>query len=320
MSSNENHLRVSLVIPMKNESGSLAELIRSIREQSFAPDEIVLVDGGSTDRTVELAERFAAGDARIKLVKTPRASPGKGRNIGIGAARNDWIALTDAGIKLDRNWLENLVRAKESSPGADLIYGNFSPVIENLFEKCAALSYVPALSGENSIRSKSVASLLLKKAVWERAGGFPDLRAAEDLMFMEEAERRGARPAFAPEARVFWHLRPNFASTFRKFTLYSEHNALAGRAWDWHYGVARQYFFVLPFIVLAFLHSAWWLLGLPLWLAARAAKRILAHRREFGLAPLFNPLVFAGVAVLVLVIDAATFAGWARAVLNKSEN
>lgn len=318
MNSDKN-LQISLVIPMKNESDSLTQLVESIENQSFQPAEIILVDGGSTDGTVKIAERFCAEDSKIKLIKTPEASPGKGRNIGIEKAESEWIALTDAGIKLENDWLENLARTAENSLEADLIYGNFSPVIDSLFEKCAAISYVPALR-ENSIRGKSVASMLLRKRVWEQVGGFPDLRAAEDLMFMERAEKQGFKSAFAPDAKVYWQLRPNFLSTFQKFTLYSKHNVWAGRAWDWHYGVAKQYLVVLPFIVLAVFHSWFWVLGILAWLAARAAKRILAHRFEFGIKPLFNPLIFGGVALLILTIDAATFAGWIQAILNKNKN
>jgi glycosyltransferase involved in cell wall biosynthesis len=312
-------MQISLVIPMKNESDSLAGLLESIEKQTLQPAEIVLVDGGSTDGTVELAEKFASENSRIKLIKSAQASPGKGRNLGIEAAENEWLALTDAGIRLEPDWLENLAQAAAREPAADLVYGNFSPVLDSLFEKCAAISYVPALRA-NSIRAQSVASMLLKKRVWERVGGFPDLRAAEDLMFMERAGKAGFMAAFAPGAQVYWQLRPGFRSTFQKFTLYSKHNVLAGRAWDWHYGVAKQYLFVLPFVVLAIFHSPWWLFGAAAWLAARTAKRILLHRFEFGLGALFNPLVFGGVALLVLTIDAATFAGWAQALLNKNKN
>lgn len=304
---------------MKNESGSLAELIKSIEEQTFQPTEVVLVDGGSTDNTIKIAEQFAEKNSKIKLIKQNEASPGKGRNIGIENAQNEWIALTDAGIKLEKTWLENLVKTANDSPEAEIVYGNFSPIQDSLFVKCATISYVPVLR-KDSIRGKSVASMLLKKKVWEMVGGFPDLRAAEDLMFMESVEEQGFKSAFAPKAQIFWELRPNFVGTFQKFSLYSKHNIWAGRAWAWHYGIVRKYLMVFPFIVLAIFHSWWWLLGVPAWLAARTAKRILAHRFEFGLKSLFNPLIFGGVALLVLTIDAATFVGWAEAILNKNRN
>jgi glycosyltransferase involved in cell wall biosynthesis len=303
---------------MKNESDSLAELIKSIEEQTFQPAEVVLVDGGSTDGTIKIAEQFAEKNSRIKLIKQSEASPGKGRNIGIENAQNEWIALTDAGIKLEKFWLENLVEVARDTPDADVIYGNYSPVSDSLFEKCAAITYVSP-KREDAIRGKFTASSLMKRKVWKTVDGFPDLRAAEDLMFMEAAEKQGFKSAFAPKAHVYWELRPNFVSTFQKFSLYSKHNIWADRAWDWHYGIVRKYLMILLFVGLAIFHSWWWLFGVPVWLAARTAKRILRHRYEFGLKSLFNPLIFGGVALLVLTIDAATFVGWAQAILNKNK-
>ena len=302
-------ITASLIIPIRNEEASIENLIDSIGRQTMPPDEVVLVDGGSTDSTVEMVERLAAGKASIKLVKTDGATPGKGRNLGVEAARNQWIAFTDAGIKLEENWLEELVKAAD---GADIVYGEVSPVVDNLFEKCAVLSYVPP-QRPNGIRTRFIASSLINKKVWEVVGGFPDLRAAEDLMFMEQAEAKGFKIALAPKAMAHWSLRPDLASTFQKFVLYSKHNVWAGRQWDWHYGVLKQYLLLVPFLLLAAFHSWWWLAAFPLWLLARTAKRILMHRYEYGLAALFNPLLVGGVAFLVLVIDVATFVGWAQA-------
>lgn len=317
MSSVENHSRrVSLVIPMKNESDSIAKLINSIERQTLQPAEVVLVDGGSTDNTVQLVERLIAANPVYKLVKTPQASPGRGRNIGAENAGGEWIAFTDAGIKLEDDWLERLVEKAVQNTDLAIVYGNFAPIIGNTFEKIAALTYVPSLNA-NGNRGKSIASCLLKKDVWEKAGGFPDLRAAEDLIFMERAENLGFKHDFAPNAKVYWQLRPGFGSTFRKFVLYSKYNVWAGRQADWHYGVAKQYLIVLPFVLLAVFHSGWWLIFIVLWLTARTLKRILPHRREHGLATLFNPTIFFGVLLLGLTVDAATFIGWGQAIFRK---
>ena len=315
---NARNFPVSLVIPIRNEESSIESLIASIERQAFQPDEIIAVDGGSTDQTVEAIERLVAVNSKIKLVRTEEATPGKGRNIGIKNARNEWIALTDAGIRLDEDWLEELVRTADES-GADIVYGNYSPVLDGIFEKCATIAYVPP-KAVNGIRGKSIASCLLKKRVWDKVGGFPDLRAAEDLIFMDAVEAAGFKAVNAPDAMIRWHLRPNFWSTFKKFLLYSKHNVWAGRQWDWHYGIARQYAFLLPFILLVIFHSPWWLIAVVLWLAARTAKRILAHRFEFGVAAGFNPLVFFIVALLILTIDAATFIGWGQALLTEQKN
>lgn len=309
-------MQISLVIPIKNEEESLENLCLSINRQTRQPDEIILVDGGSTDKTVEIARKIAASQTEFKLVETPQASPGKGRNIGVENARFEWIAFTDAGIKLENDWLEKLVEKAVEDTGIDIVHGNYAPVVSNYFEKIAMLVYVPAQTA-NSIRGKSIASYLMRKKVWAAVGGFPDLRAAEDLMFMEVAEKQNFKFAFAPDALVHWQLRPNLSSTFRKFMLYSKYNVWAGRQWDWHYGVLKQYLVLVPILFLTLFHSWWWLAIAVLWLFARTAKRISPHRCEFGLPTLFNPLIFSGAAFLILVVDAATFVGWGQAILER---
>lgn len=302
-------LKISLVIPVRDEAATIPTLLESIGRQTFLPDETVIVDGGSTDDTVALVDRLAQGRNDVRLVKTDGATPGRGRNLGIEAARNEWIALTDAGIKLEGDWLEMLAKA---AADADFVLGNYAPVIDSFFARCAALAYVPA-QRTRGIRGKFIASSLIRKAIWEKAGKFPDLRAAEDLMFIENVERSGARVAYAPKAMVHWQLRPDIPSTFAKFVLYSNKNVLAGRQWDWHYGILKQYALLVPFLVFAFLHSWWWLIALPLWLAARTAKRILRFRYEYGIAKLLNPFQFIFTAFLILLIDTATFLGWLQA-------
>jgi hypothetical protein len=134
---------------------------------------------------------------------------------------------------------------------------------------------------------------------------------------MERVEAEGARTRWAPRANVRWQLQPNLARTFRRFALYSKHNVWAGRQRFWHYGIARQYAVALLFVVLAVVHSVWWLTVPALGLAARAAKSILRHREGRGLLWALNPLQFAGVVLVLLTVDLATFVGWAQALLTR---
>lgn len=310
------NLQVSLIIPVYNESSSVAQLIETISRQTYQPAEVILVDGGSTDNTIQLIKDHTKAAPFIKVIEAGRAMPGKGRNIGAASAKHNWIAFTDAGIKLDDHWLENLVKRKEQDNTADIIYGGFSPQISNFFDKCAAIAYVsPLMKGR--IRTKSIATCLLKKEVWEKTGGFPDWRAAEDLAFMEKAEKMGFKSIEAPEAMVFWKLQPTFASTFRKFDLYSKYNVWAGRQAHWHYGIAKQYALMLAFVLSGIFHSGYWFFVLPAWIIARAVKRTWSHRQEFGANSVFNPGIVLGVAAVTLVIDAATFSGWVKTISRR---
>src|SRR5271155_1183260 len=119
---NARATKVSLIIPMRNEEQSIPRLLQSIKKQIHPPDEVILVDGGSTDRTVALARILTGNDAKFRVIEAGPATPGRGRNVGCQAARFDWFAFTDAGIEVQPNWLSELVKATETDPQAEVVY------------------------------------------------------------------------------------------------------------------------------------------------------------------------------------------------------
>lgn len=313
----EARLRVSLVIPVRDESATVEALLASIEAQTFQPDEVLFVDGGSADDTVRKLR--AAGDAHMRVVEAGDATPGRGRNVGIAAARNEWVALTDAGIRLEPTWLARLVETVEDDPSLDVVYGNYEPLTRSFFERCAVLLYTHRKEHRTGgwMRGPFIASTLLRRRVWEGVGGFPDLRATEDLIFMEQVEKLGFKIGWSPEATVWWQPPRTLRATFRRFSVFSRHNVWAGRQRHWHYGVARIYLVNLLFVALAFAHSWWWLCVPLLITAARVAKSIWQRRENRGLAWLLNPARFLTVGVVLAVIDLATFVGWAQALLSR---
>ncbi len=314
-------MQISLVIPVKNEEESLSALISSIRQQTRPPDEIILVDGGSTDQTVNIARKLIAGDSRFRVVEAGDATPGKGRNIGITAARHEWIALTDAGISLEPTWLERLIEVVERDASTDVVYGNYEPVISSFFERCAALSYATPKQQRPGgwIRAPFIASSLMRRDVWKSVGGFPDLRAAEDMIFVERIRQHGFNVGWAPAATVWWQMQPSLGRTFRRFVVFSRYNVWAGWQRYWHYSVARNYLVGLFFVVLALTHSLWWLGVLLLASLARVARSIWERREGRGVIWLLNPIQFVTVGVILLTIDAATFIGWVQAIAVRSK-
>ena len=95
---------------------------------------MILVDGGSSDGTVGLARKLTQGDQRFRIVEAGDATPGRGRNVGIATATHEWIALTDAGIRLDPLWLEKLLAVACRNPEIEVVYGNYEPLTRNFFE------------------------------------------------------------------------------------------------------------------------------------------------------------------------------------------
>lgn len=311
-------LKVSVVIPVRNEEHSLGVLIQSLLEQTRPPAEIIIVDGGSTDQTLSLARRLTAADRRFTVISAGPANPGKGRNIGMGAAKFEWIAFTDAGIYLEPTWLERLTDVVERDPSVEVVYGNYEPIADSVFKRFASLAYASARKNIEGhyVRGRFIASSLMLRRVWHAVHGFPSLRAAEDLIFMERIEAAGFSVAWAPTATVWWEIQPSLWQTFKRFAINSRHNVFAERQYDWHYGVAKQYLVAGAFLLPSLMHSIWWLMFPMLGAAARVAKSIWTRREGRGLAWAINPIQFIGVGITMFVVDLAMYAGWIQARLE----
>lgn len=101
-------VRVSVVIPVYNGAVTLADCLRAVAMQNLprAEYEIVLVDDGSTDSTVSVADGFP-----VRLVKQKHQGVSAARNAGVEAACGEWIAFTDADCVPSRGWLRALLEA-----------------------------------------------------------------------------------------------------------------------------------------------------------------------------------------------------------------
>lgn len=308
-------LPVSLVIPVRDEQATLTLLCDSIDRLVAGPAEVVLVDGGSTDDTVALLRTRAETDPRYRVVIADgTATPGRGRNLGVAAATHDWVAMTDAGIKLDPEWLLALWTAHIAAPDAGIAYGNVEFDVHSFFEECAVITYgMPRRSTPSGpCRGPSTQSFMVSKLAYEQVGGFPDLRAGEDDMFFRAIDAAGVSVAWAPRATVWWRIRPDAASTAERFRLYSYSYAMAGREAYWHRSLARSYLPVLGGLALAVVHSPRWLLLPTGTIFARVAVRMRRHASDPRTARP-TPLRAGVIALLLLLTDAATAVGWWQA-------
>jgi cellulose synthase/poly-beta-1,6-N-acetylglucosamine synthase-like glycosyltransferase len=313
--------RVSLVIPVRDEAETIQQLIDSIQQQSRKPDEVIFVDGGSRDGTIDILRESCKQNSNFRMIEARNALPGQGRNIGVANSFFDWIAFTDAGNRLEPDWLDQLITVANSDPETGIVCGNFDPVTDSFFAECASVAYLQnKVPRENGlVRGPFIASSLVRRDVWHAAGGFPDLRAAEDLIFFEEIERRGFKFKWAPKANVHWEVQSTLWKTFRRFFVYSCVNVWAGRQRYWHYGVARLYALGLPFLILAIWNGVWWLLVPFAALTVRVGRNVWLRREDHGLLWVLNPLRFACILGITLTLDLATFSGWIIAVLKRRE-
>ena len=114
---------ISLVIPTYNRCDLIEESIAAALNQQEPFAEIIVVDDGSTDDTVQRLSTF--GD-RITLIRSGRGGVQNARNIGVAACKTAFVALCDSDDLLDAAFTRSLRRAIESSPATDIWYCNFT--------------------------------------------------------------------------------------------------------------------------------------------------------------------------------------------------
>jgi glycosyltransferase involved in cell wall biosynthesis len=189
-------VRLSVVIPAHNEETYLPSTLKALARQTFPPDEVIVVDNASTDRTAQVAEAFGA-----RVVHCGRKGVAFARQAGLLAARGEWVAMTDADSLPTPTWLERLMARRE---GAVALYGPlrfygvspleaaFSEWGYRAFLHLMALLRRPNLAGANM--------MFLREAAL-RVGGFPEVEAREDVLLGYALARLGP-VRYVPDALV----------------------------------------------------------------------------------------------------------------------
>ncbi|HVF08700.1 MAG TPA: glycosyltransferase [Actinomycetota bacterium] len=216
---------------MKDCVGAAPGFLASLAEQTRAPDEVVIVDGGSNDGT---ADAFGASGAATVLSE-PGANISRGRNVALAAATHDVIAVTDADCELDPRWLEAIVAPIEA--GAQVSMGVTEPVVETTWDRCMAAVNLPldASSVDVARFNPSHRSVAFRREAIDAVGGYPEwLPIGEDMWVDRRWRELGMDMRLAPDAAVRWRLRRGLAATWRQYFAYARGDAQAGMHPDRH--------------------------------------------------------------------------------------
>lgn len=195
---------VSVVTTVFNEGGSIDAFLESVADQTRAADEIVIVDAGSTDGTIERLKSAAESDPRIRVIVEP-GNRSHGRNTAIENATHEIVACTDGGGTADPQWLDEITAPFDE--GAEWVAGFYRVEAPTTLERCVGLTITYVIEEVDlNLFLPSGRSMAMTKTAWRRAGGFPeDAEFGEDTLFDEMMLNAGFHPVFAPKATVSWH-------------------------------------------------------------------------------------------------------------------
>ncbi len=215
----------SVIIPTKNPGELFRKVLDMVRSQNtdFKFD-VLIIDSGSTDGTIEYVEEIIRQDSRIELYQISPAEFGHGRtrNLAISMTTGKYaVLLTHDACPTSDRWLENLVRIADSDVkiagvfGKHIAYPSANPFVKNELEShFATFENSPVVKLDDADRYKTDSryrqylhffsdnNALIRRSVWEKIQ-YPDVEFAEDQIWAKKIIEAGWSKAYAQNAVVY---------------------------------------------------------------------------------------------------------------------
>lgn len=194
---------VSIIIRTKNEERWITPCLRGVFSQTYRNIEVVIVDNGSTDRTLMRAQEFP-----VKTVHIENFMPGKAINDGVRASSGDiLVCLSGHCIPVNNSWLENLVRELDD-PTVAGVYGRQEPLSYSTDFDKRDLITVFGLDKKIQVKDSFFhnANSAFRRELWEKYPFDEQVTNIEDRVWGQQVISAGMKIIYEPEARVYhWH-------------------------------------------------------------------------------------------------------------------
>jgi glycosyltransferase involved in cell wall biosynthesis len=229
MAKNGTKLSSAVVVTVLNEHDNISELLDALKFQKLAPEEVIIIDGGSSDGTWNQLTKCAAGWKKLKIYQLPKSNRSVARNFGVSKSRSQIIAFTDAGCIPHVDWLMNLVSPFKIS-GTNVVSGYYRGIAHNNFQKCL-IPYCLVMPDKAKKQEffPATRSMGINRETWNKSGGFdPNLYHNEDYAFAHWLKKMGLNFHFADNAIVDWYPRKNLSQALGMFFHFAVGDIQAG--------------------------------------------------------------------------------------------
>jgi len=208
---------ISVVVCSYNAERTMEPCLHSLQNLPYPNYEVIVVNDGSTDRTLEIARRYEGG--RIRVIDQKNMGLSAARNVGIAASRGEIVAFTDSDCVVDPDWLTYL--AYKFQAGFVAVGGpNFPPPEDSLVPSAVAVSPggpTHVLLNDDVAEHIPGCNMAFRKSALEEINGFDALfsAAGDDVDLCWRLQNAGYAIGFSPAAMV-WHFRRNTVRAYLK--------------------------------------------------------------------------------------------------------
>ena len=226
---------VSIVCPIYNEERYIEACIQSVLQQDLPADswELLLLDGGSTDSTLALVQPYAERYSNIHLLNNPHQTAPYAMNIGIRAAKGEYICRMDAHASYPTNYVSTLLRYMDELPDAGNVGGVCDTRAANDTTRAQAIALAcshPMGVGNSTFRittireprkTDTVPFGFWRKSLFDTVGMFDEtLPRNEDDELNARIIRHGYKVYLVPQLSVIYYVRDNIRKTGQMFYQY----------------------------------------------------------------------------------------------------
>lgn len=201
-------MKISIIVPTYNEKKILGNCIESLSEQTLKDFEIVIVDDGSTDGTLEILKRLKRSLPNFKFIKQSHLGAGAARNAGAKLSKGEILVFVDADMTFDKDFLKNLIDPIEK--GATK--GTFSKEEyvsnwEKVWARCWSINegWEPKRRHKKNYPDHQPVFRAILKSEFDRVSGFTPGGYDDDWSL---SKKLGYEAVNAPDA-IFYHKNPD---------------------------------------------------------------------------------------------------------------
>ena len=197
-------MKVSIIIPAYNMEAYLAETLDSVLASHYKDFEIVLMDDGSKDRTLAIANEYAAKDSRVKVHRQPNAGACAARNHAISLAEGELILPVDADNTIEPNFIGDAVRVFENDPEVKVVAPRADFMGDRSGEWVLPPFNLHLLARKNIMDTCA----MYRKEDWTRVGGYcNEILTREDWDFWTSVLKDGGKVVKLPDICFHYRIR-----------------------------------------------------------------------------------------------------------------